>query len=122
VRHDFEMFARGELPIRESRDYPPFANMIRLVVRGPAERPTALFADELATRLRAVLETSEFRWRVLGPAPAPIAKLRGNFRFQIQSQATDALALGRAVRQASADLKPTDGIQWIADVDPLDML
>ena len=122
VRHDFEMFARGELPIRESRDYPPFANMIRLVVRGPAQQPTELFADALATRLRAELEKSEFRWRVLGPAPAPIAKLRGNFRFQIQSQATDAIALGRAVRQASADLKPTDGIQWIADVDPLDML
>jgi primosomal protein N' (replication factor Y) len=122
VRHDFEMFARGELPIRESRDYPPFANMIRLVVRGPAQQPTELFADALATRLRTELEKSEFRWRVLGPAPAPIAKLRGNFRFQIQSQATDALALGRAVRQASADLKATDGIQWIADVDPLDML
>ncbi|MBI3836788.1 MAG: primosomal protein N' [Planctomycetia bacterium] len=122
VRHDFEMFARGELPIRQSRDYPPFANMIRLVVRGPAERPTGLFADELALRLRAVLEKAEFHWRVLGPAPAPIAKLRGNFRFQIQTQAANAAGLGQAVRQATGELKSADGIQWIADVDPLDML
>ena len=37
VRHDFQAFAARELPIRQSLDYPPYANMIRIVVRGPAE-------------------------------------------------------------------------------------
>ena len=56
VRHDYEAFARGELPIRESFDYPPFGSMIRIVVRGPGEIPASEFANTLAERLRG-------RWR-----------------------------------------------------------
>jgi primosomal protein N' (replication factor Y) len=122
VRHDYHAFAAVELPIRQSLNYPPFGAMVRLVVRGPADLPTGQFADEIATLLRAELEKVDCKSRILGPAPAPIAKLRGNFRYQIQSQATDGAALRQAVRQATSDLKPPADILWIADVDPLDML
>jgi primosomal protein N' (replication factor Y) len=60
--------------------------------------------------------------RVLGPAPAPIAKLRGNFRFHIQVHGPDDMQLRRAVRDAADRLKTPDGVMWIADVDPVDML
>ncbi len=122
VRHDFLAFAAGELPTRQAYRYPPFGAMIRLVVRGPAESAAGQLADEIAQRLRAALETAEVETRVLGPAPAPIAKLRGNFRFQIQLQGPDGAALRQAVRTATDGLKPPDNIQWIVDVDPLDML
>jgi primosomal protein N' (replication factor Y) len=122
VRHDFETFAAGELPARKKFDYPPFGSMIRLVIRGPAEPVAAEFADQVATRLRAALANSGVHSRVLGPAAAPIAKLRGNFRFQIQLQGLDGAALRQAVRDATATLKPPDEVQWIADVDPVDML
>jgi len=59
---------------------------------------------------------------VLGPAPAPIARIRGQFRFQIQVQGEDGPSLRHAVQVAVDDLQPPEGIQWIADVDPLDML
>ncbi len=60
--------------------------------------------------------------RVLGPAPAPFARLRGMYRFQIQIQGPDGEKLRAAVRQATAELKEPEGVQWIADVDPLDMM
>ena len=60
--------------------------------------------------------------RVLGPAPAPMAKLRGSYRFQIQLQSADGELLRDVVRAATADLKPPDGVGWIVDVDPLDMM
>jgi primosomal protein N' (replication factor Y) len=60
--------------------------------------------------------------RILGPAPAPIAKLRGKYRFQLQIQGLDAVALRAAIRRAQEELRPPDDVQWIADVDPLDML
>ena len=122
VRHDFETFAAGELPARKKYEYPPFGSMIRLVVRGPAEPVAAEFADQIATRLRASLDKAGLHSRVLGPAPAPIAKLRGNFRFQIQLQGGDGAALRQAVRDATDTLKPPELVQWIADVDPVDML
>src|SRR5262249_41472775 len=84
VGHDYARVARGELPIRQSLGYPPFGSMIRLLVRGPLEAPTEAFADQLASRLRGELDACGCQSRVLGPAPAPIAKLRGNYRFQIQ--------------------------------------
>ncbi len=122
AKHDYDTFAAGDLPDREAFGYPPFGSMLRLVVRGEGERLTAEFAEMLATRLRDLLGAATFTWRVLGPAPAPIAKLRGNFRFQIQAQASDGAGLRQAVRQLSQSAKAPENVQWIADVDPQDML
>jgi primosomal protein N' (replication factor Y) len=122
VRHDFAAFAAGELPTREKFHYPPFGCMVRLVVRGPSEITTGEFAGQIATAVQNALAGETFTSRVLGPAPAPIARLRGQFRFQIQVQGEDGPSLRRAVQAATDDLQPPEGIQWIADVDPLDML
>ncbi len=122
VRHDFAAFAAGELPIRKLLRYPPFASMIRLVVRGPLEQATGEFAAHMAEQLRAALEEQQADARVLGPAPAPFARLRGKYRFQIQVQGPDAEQLRTAVHQATTNVQPPENIQWIVDVDPLDML
>ena len=73
VRHDFAAFAAEELPIREMLRYPPFTEMIRLVIRGPKEQSTGEFAADLAKRLGAALEDEGAAARLLGPAPAPFA-------------------------------------------------
>ncbi len=122
VRHDFNRFAAAELPIRQKLGYPPFASMIRLVVRGPVAEPTAEFAQHVADRLQEELKRGEVKARILGPAPAPIARLRGLHRFHLQAQSADGEGLRHAAARATADLKPPEGIQWIVDVDPLDML
>ena len=122
VRHDFAAFAAGELPMRESLRYPPFADMIRLVIRGPLEDVTAKFALLMSERLTAALAEQQADARVLGPAPAPFTRLKGKFRFQIQLHGLDGEKLRAAVRQATAALEPPAEVQWIADVDPLEML
>ena len=122
VRHDFAAFAAEELPMREALRYPPFADMIRLVIRGPVEAVTAQFALQVSERLTAALAEQQADARVLGPAPAPFARLRGKFRFQIQLHGLDGEKLRAAVRQATAALEPPADVQWIADVDPIDML
>jgi primosomal protein N' (replication factor Y) len=121
IRHDFAAFARGELPIRKMLSYPPFASMIRLVVRGTSEQTVAAFATQMAEQLsRAIHDHANAR--VLGPAPAPFSKLRGKYRFQIHLQGPDGEQLRAAVRALRAHAKPPEDVQWIADVDPLDML
>jgi primosomal protein N' (replication factor Y) (superfamily II helicase) len=122
VRHDYASFARQELPTRAALCYPPFSSMIRLVVRGPAEATAQASADELGRRLRAAVERQGLEARVLGPAPAPISRLRGKYRFQLQTQAVDGPGLHEAVAQATVDFKSADDVQWIVDVDPIDML
>ena len=133
VRHDYDAFARYELPIRESLGYPPFSSMVRLVIRGRVEEQTRVFAQHLADTLRQTAgktaSSDENRTqkvtadvRILGPAPAPIQKLRGDYRFHIQAQSADDDHLRSIVRQVKADLKTPAEVQWIADVDPVEML
>jgi primosomal protein N' (replication factor Y) len=122
IHHDYAAFAAGELPIRQMLRYPPFADMIRLVIRGPSEPIAREFARCLADRIKQSLKTAAADARVLGPAPAPFARLRGMYRFQIQVQGPDGDKLRNAVRQATSELKEPEGLQWIVDVDPLDMM
>jgi primosomal protein N' (replication factor Y) len=122
VRHDYRAFAQHELPTRQSLDYPPFGSMARLVVRGPLEAVASQFAEHLAERLQQAIKAAELDGRLLGPAPAPIAKLRGKYRFQLQLQSRDATRLHHVLVTATDNLKPPDHVQWIVDVDPQEML
>jgi primosomal protein N' (replication factor Y) len=127
ARHDYRSFAKEELAGREAWGYPPFASMVRLVVRGPREETTREFAGYVGQRLDARLQelaadAGTKPARLLGPAPAPIARLRNLYRFHLQVHSHDAVTLHRAVREVTADLKPPEDVQWIVDVDPLEML
>ncbi|MFM8414190.1 MAG: primosomal protein N' [Planctomycetota bacterium] len=119
--HDYEAFVRSELPIREALLYPPFGHVIRLVVRGADEGRVAAWAGTLAERLRAEADGAAGT-RVLGPAPAPIPRLRERFRWHLQLHGPGGEALRELVRRATGGLKTPDGIAWIVDVDPVEML
>ncbi len=120
--HDYKAFAAGELPVRKMLSYPPYSTMLRFVIRGPREQIAQQFAEHLAETLRQSLQEHNAGARLLGPAPAPFAKLRGRYRFQIQVQGANADLLRSATRAATATLVPPEDVQWIVDVDPLDML
>ena len=120
TRHDYVGFARQELPNRERFGYPPFGSMVRVILRGTDAERTEQFSGQLAERMTKSLEGSATR--ILGPAPAPLAKLRGKYRFHILMTAADLEPLREAVRAAQRELDVPGDIQWIADVDPLDML
>jgi primosomal protein N' (replication factor Y) len=120
VRHDYERFARHELALRRSGGYPPFAALVRLVVRGPQEEVTRETAATLGQRVRKAAGDAS-GVRVLGPGAAPIARLRGEHRFQLQLQAPQIAALQELVRQATQGFDPPADVRWTADVDPWDM-
>ncbi len=120
-RHDYLRFAGHELPIRQQFGYPPYGAMIRLIFRGTSETAVAELADELGRRLKP-LATTYPGCRVLGPAPAPIEKLRGKYRYHLILQASELRPIRDVLLQAQHELKNTDQLQWQVDVDPLDML
>ncbi len=124
ARHDAQRFAAAELPTRERHGYPPFGALVRIVVRGEVEAKARAAGEELAARLRAELADDEAQGaaRVLGPAPAPLAKLRGKYRFQIHAHGGEGERLRSAVASASACCEPSAGIERVVDVDPQDMM
>ena len=128
AHHDYLRFVAGELKERQKFGYPPFTDLVRLVIRGPNESQTAEFAQTLADELRAACgeikaKSPGFAFKILGPAPAPFAKLRNLYRFHIHLRAPSGESLRRAVTCVMAKkLKTPPDVQWIVDVDPLDML
>jgi primosomal protein N' (replication factor Y) len=122
VKHDYQRFAAGELPQREALGYPPFSSMLRIVVRGDQNATTKAFAEHLGTLVTTSLKRLEVSHRMMGPAPAPIAKLRGKHRYHFQLHSPNAEGLRAALRPVLATVTPPDDVQWIVDVDPIDMM
>jgi primosomal protein N' (replication factor Y) len=122
--HDYEQFAQHEMLQREKFHYPPLGNVARIIIRGESEKATESFADSLLTRLESAKLSLGAEVRILGPAPPPISKLRGKFRFHILLQSTDNRLLGQTIRIATKDYHPLakEDIQYVIDIDPLDML
>lgn len=122
IRHDYVTFAEQELPARREFRYPPITAMIRLIFRGATQSTTEQFADQVVDRMLEATERVQANVRILGPAEAPISKLRGKYRFHSLLQGEDRAAMRDIVRQATADLKPPQDVQWVVDVDPVDLL
>lgn len=124
TRHDFPRFAEAELRSRAELDYPPFGRLARVVLEGDAEAVERQ-AEALASRLRAVVRSidglSPGAVHILGPAPAPIERLRGRYRMQILLKAAESRRLAQVLRAA----RPAAGrsaIRTIIDVDPVSMM
>jgi len=99
--HSVEAFAAAELPLRTppSPPYPPAVGLVRFVASGRDQARTAAVAERVAAWLRrAGTERLEGALTVLGPAPCPITRLRGLWRWHVLVKAAEARALGRVVR------------------------
>ena len=76
----------------------------------------------MARRLKELAHGRLPAVRVLGPSAAPMARLRGEYRFQVQLQSVEGESLREIARAATAALKSPEGVIWSVDVDPLDMM
>lgn len=121
-RHDYEQFAAGELPGRQALGFPPYGVLIRIIVRGESAPVTQSYSELIGARLEEEFARRQLPARLLGPAPCPLAKLRGKHRFHVLVQATDGEQLRAVVRDVARGCPLPKGVQWLVDVDPVDML
>jgi primosomal protein N' (replication factor Y) len=119
--HDFDAFAREELAARRELGYPPFSRLLLVRLEGEDGATVERLIREIAAQLRIRGGKS---FAVLGPAPAPLERLRRRFRWQILLRG----ARGNALRQAAADVVATvrkearaHDVRVIVDVDPYGM-
>ncbi len=79
ARQDFDAFSEAELPERQAAGFPPFGRLVVIRWRGPAEATVTRVAAEGSRHLAQACRAGV---AMLGPAPAPLARLRGNYRWQ----------------------------------------
>ena len=120
--HDFLGFAREELVKREQFGYPPYGYLARIIMRGPEQGPTEAFAESFAARLQTTRHLQGIDARLLGPAPPPLARLRGKYRYHIMIHTHEPEPLNRLLVRTVADIKPPKDIQYVIDIDPVDTL
>src|SRR5262245_5969484 len=125
AHHDYAGFMGAELERRRALGYPPFARLVNLRLdgrdAGVVEREARALGARLRSRARALGLGEE---AVLGPAPPPLERLRGRFRWQVllRGAAVRPLrALARAAAAESADLAARR-VRLVIDVDPYSML
>src|SRR6185436_1433068 len=118
IAQDREAFYAAEIEMREKTGYPPFGRLASLVVSGGDKHETESFARKLAAC--APLDEAV---RVLGPAEAPLALVRGRYRFRLLVKTPRAYDLSHYLRAWLAGAPKTRGtLKLEVDVDPQSFL
>lgn len=95
---DYSGFYREEIRHRENHNYPPFVSLASLLLHGTALGKVR--ADALELRKELDLANQERSCRILGPAPAPLARLKGEHRIQLLVKSRSRTQLRRVVDTA----------------------
>jgi primosomal protein N' (replication factor Y) len=120
---DYDSFFQQELESRRQLGYPPFTRLALVRLSGPQEEPVAHATRRLATALenfRTRDQDLRARVRLLGPAPAGLARLQGRFRWQILIKSYGRPPLLRLLQHLHQVWAPTSGarLSLTLDIDP----
>lgn len=121
-RQDYAAFFREELQYRKAMRYPPVVALINAIVRSQTLGAAMTAAGDLAGRLRDTTRRSP-SVTVLGPAPAPLVRLRGDHRAQLflKGDPRHRVEMREAIVAALAE-RPDLKKQVTIDVDPVSVL
>lgn len=119
---DYQAFYEEEMRHRRNHGYPPFTVLTLLLTR----HKDAARAHSIALEVRGklVAANSDKSCRILGPAPAPLARLRGEFRMQLLVKSANRKHLRKVINPAMAQAE-TDGVDMRAvslEIDPVSMM
>ena len=117
---NYEMFYAKEIEFRRMMWYPPFGALANVVIRSAKEEDALTRSGALGRLLQPAPEGI----KVLGPAPAAVARLKSEYRFQMLLKASSRARLGEILaevrRFAVAERWPAASL--IIDVDPMSLL
>jgi len=123
---DYDRFIRRELRLRQELGWPPYSRMALVRIEGADAGAVAAMAERAAKALRSqVGDMKVDAMRVLGPAPAPIERLRGRYRWQVVVRSAEASAMRAALASMQRQLGDRDaraGVFVGIDLDPVNML
>jgi primosomal protein N' (replication factor Y) len=116
-RQDYNAFYQDEITFRRGMKYPPAVALINAVVKARTREGAMADAGEIVNALRLGGEP----YRVLGPAPAPLSRLRGEHRAQLFIKGSNRPAMRQALQQVLSS-RPEIRRRTIVDVDPMSVL
>jgi primosomal protein N' (replication factor Y) len=116
---EYTAFFDREVVYRRTMRYPPFYSLVNGIVRGRTFEDAMQLARDITRRLEPAAATGSFT--ILGPAPAPIGRLRGEHRVQFFLKGTRRAEMRKALLTVAAAM-PDIRRRMTIDVDPLSVL
>ena len=118
IAQDREAFYSAEIAVREATGYPPFGRLASLLISGGDKHATESHARKIAA-----VSPIHDDVRVLGPAEAPLAVVRGRYRFRLLVKAPRGFDLSAYLREWLAAVPKAKGtLKLEVDVDPQSFL
>lgn len=125
AKHDFEGFFWDEIRYRKERKYPPFTHIIRVLLLHEKEERVIKGANDLGLCLQQGMQNPEYgknELDILGPAPAVLARLKNQWRWQISVKGTRLDLLRAFLHQGVQRFyknSASNGVVLNIEVDPL---
>lgn len=122
-RHDYIGFYKCEMQVRMAMKYPPFCELVSILITGSGENIVQQAAKYLRKHL-APLETAEQKVQILGPVPAAISKIKNKFRWRIIIKCEDADGISEILTDAVSacyNNKSYERISFVIDKNPSSM-
>ena len=125
---DYDSFYREEIQFRHNTWYPPFSRLIRVLFRSESEKQAEItcqnFADLLKSREDSFQSADGFHTMLLGPAPAPMEKLHGKFRYHLLIKTVKMEFIREILRTAIPEFKKkmSEGVFMEVDFEAQDLL
>jgi primosomal protein N' (replication factor Y) len=118
--HDYDGFAQWELPLRKEAGFPPYARMVRFVVRDAKMSRAEQGAGELVRQLREALPADQVQ--IIGPQPAGVRKIRDQFRWQVLLLCARAGRIQQWIAPRMETITREIQADVVADVDPMALM
>ncbi len=129
AKHDYETFYRREITNRRELGYPPFTRLANVIAQDEDGSAAEARLRALSSHLggRSLLDSGprvggDDALEVLGPAPCPLSRLRGRYRWHLLLKASRTEVLRERLSAAFAALHPSERFGLSVDIDPMSLL
>jgi len=117
--HNYDGFYDEEIENRKELGYPPFGDLINIIISGEKAKNAENVSQDIVKFINKRIGGDG---QALGPVVAPIAKLKGNYRYEILVKGKDLGMLRKAVVDSAGSIVKLGGVKIIVDVDPYNFL
>jgi primosomal protein N' (replication factor Y) len=120
ARQDYDAFFEKELQFRRFMKYPPFSAMANVLVRAPKQEDALRMSTELGHQLTPAPDNM----KIMGPAEAPVPRLKAEFRYQLLIKSGSRKELNALLKRAQeyARAQKWGATALVIDVDPLTLM
>jgi primosomal protein N' (replication factor Y) len=120
-KHDYATFVKQEWGHRQALLAPPCRQFTRIIVRGQDAEAVREEARRIARLCTESAASHKFDVRLLGPAPAPVSRIKGQHRFHVLLAAPQGDAVRTVWREVASQLSAREDVEWTVDVDPINL-